>query len=199
MSENACDFVLPQIKYRTILFPIIFNFTGWNDPLSKHFIFTGVWPLKNKDSLPFQQAHGLQQEKTFYRWLSLPPVCLLWSEDGFNLPKDQITYSPKYAAYEKAIRAEQIARAEKMAANGSVKRQQKNPNDPARFVNKVAATKKVSEDKHSVYGLPLFDSFINYSMIEGIILIYNSKCSSRRPPVLIRRMPPISAVLPRWS
>ena len=53
-----------------------------------------------------------------------------------------ITYSPKYAAYQKAIRSEQIARAEKMVCNGSVKRQRRNPNDPARFVNKVAATQE---------------------------------------------------------
>ena len=52
-----------------------------------------------------------------------------------------ITYSPKYAAYQKAVRAEQIARAEKLISGGSVKRQSKNPNDPARFVNKIAATK----------------------------------------------------------
>ena len=51
-----------------------------------------------------------------------------------------ITYSPKYAAYQKAVRAEQITRAEKMIANGSLKRQRKNPNDPARFVNKLAVT-----------------------------------------------------------
>ena len=37
-----------------------------------------------------------------------------------------ITYSPKYAAYQKAIRAEQICRAEKMVANGSLKKQRKN-------------------------------------------------------------------------
>lgn len=53
-----------------------------------------------------------------------------------------ITYSPKYAAYQKAIRSEQIARAEKMVDNGSLKRQRKNPNDPARFVNKIAATRE---------------------------------------------------------
>lgn len=53
-----------------------------------------------------------------------------------------ITYSPKYAAYQKAIRAEQIARAEKMVASGSLKRQCKNPNDPARFVNRIAVTKE---------------------------------------------------------
>lgn len=51
-----------------------------------------------------------------------------------------ITYSPKYAAYQKAVRAEQVARAEKMVAGGSFKRQRKNPNDPARFVNKIAVT-----------------------------------------------------------
>lgn len=53
-----------------------------------------------------------------------------------------ITYSPKYAAYQKAIRAEQIARAEKMIAGGALKKQRKNPNDPARFVNKIAVTKE---------------------------------------------------------
>ena len=51
-----------------------------------------------------------------------------------------ITYSPKYAAYQKSVRAEQIARAEKMVSNGSLKKQRKNPNDPARFVNKIAVT-----------------------------------------------------------
>lgn len=51
-----------------------------------------------------------------------------------------ITYSPKYAAYQKAVRAEQVTRAEKMVADGSFKKQRKNPNDPARFVNKVAVT-----------------------------------------------------------
>lgn len=53
-----------------------------------------------------------------------------------------ITYSPKYAAYQKAIRVEQVARAEKMVACGSMKRQRRNPNDPARFINKIAATKE---------------------------------------------------------
>ena len=52
-----------------------------------------------------------------------------------------ITYSPKYAAYQKAVRGEQVARAEKMVSSGSLKRQRKNPNDPARFVNKVSVTK----------------------------------------------------------
>ena len=53
-----------------------------------------------------------------------------------------ITYSPKYAAYQKAGRAEQISRAEKMISSGSLKKQRKNPNDPARFVNRIAVTRE---------------------------------------------------------
>lgn len=51
-----------------------------------------------------------------------------------------ITYSPKYAEYQKTIRGKQIERAEKMVSDGKMKKQRKNPNDPARFVGKVAVT-----------------------------------------------------------
>lgn len=51
-----------------------------------------------------------------------------------------ITYSPKYAAYQKTIRSKQIEHAEKMVADGKRKAQRKNPNDPARFVGKIAVT-----------------------------------------------------------
>ena len=62
-----------------------------------------------------------------------------------------ITYSPKYASYQKAVRAEQIARAEKLVANGTLKKQRKNPNDPARFVNKIAATEEGEKAKIHYY------------------------------------------------
>ena len=51
-----------------------------------------------------------------------------------------ITYSPKYAAYQKEIRRRQIERAEKMAASGKRKAERKKPNDPARFVGRLAVT-----------------------------------------------------------
>ena len=51
-----------------------------------------------------------------------------------------VTYSPKYAAYQKAVRATQIARAEKMVDSGSAKKERRNPNDPARFIGKFAVT-----------------------------------------------------------
>ena len=51
-----------------------------------------------------------------------------------------ITYSPKYAAYHRSVRAAQIARAEKMLKNGVMKKQRRNPNDPARFIGKTAVT-----------------------------------------------------------
>ena len=52
-----------------------------------------------------------------------------------------ITYSPKYALYQKTIRDKQVERAEKLVGNGKVKKNRKNPNDPARFIGTIAATK----------------------------------------------------------
>ena len=52
-----------------------------------------------------------------------------------------ITYSPKYALYQKAIRGRQVERAQKMLESGSSKKNRRNPNDPARFIGKTAVTK----------------------------------------------------------
>ena len=52
-----------------------------------------------------------------------------------------ITYSPKYALYQKAVRDKQVERAQKMLESGSTKKNRKNPNDPARFIGKKAVTK----------------------------------------------------------
>lgn len=53
-----------------------------------------------------------------------------------------ITYSPKYALYQKSIRDRQVERAQKMLDSGKSKRNRKNPNDPARFIGKIAVTKE---------------------------------------------------------
>ena len=52
-----------------------------------------------------------------------------------------ITYSPKYAFYQKTIRDRQIERAEQLLAAGTTKKNRKNPNDPARFIGTMAVTK----------------------------------------------------------
>ena len=51
-----------------------------------------------------------------------------------------ITYSPKYALYQKSIREKQVERAQKMLDSGNTKKNRKNPNDPARFIGTTAAT-----------------------------------------------------------
>lgn len=51
-----------------------------------------------------------------------------------------ITYSPKYARYQKAIRDKQVDRAKAMLDSGKVKKERKNPNDPARFISKLTTT-----------------------------------------------------------
>lgn len=52
-----------------------------------------------------------------------------------------VTYSPKYALYQKTLREKQVERAQKMLDSGSTKKNRKNPNDPARFIGSAAATK----------------------------------------------------------
>lgn len=52
-----------------------------------------------------------------------------------------VTYSPKYALYQKTIREKQVERAQAMIHSGSTKKTYRNPNDPARFIGTEAATK----------------------------------------------------------
>ena len=52
-----------------------------------------------------------------------------------------ITYSPKYALYQKSIHDKQVERAQKILDSGNAKKNRKNPNDPARFIGKMAVTK----------------------------------------------------------
>ena len=71
--------------------------------------------------------------------------CLFYKDCPYTTKKLHqrliITYSPKYAAYQKEIRRKQVERAEKMVASGKRKAERKNHNDPARFVGKLAVTK----------------------------------------------------------
>ena len=53
-----------------------------------------------------------------------------------------ITYSPKYALYQKSLRDKQVERAQKMLDSGKSKKNRKNPNDPARFIGKIAVTEE---------------------------------------------------------
>ena len=57
-----------------------------------------------------------------------------------------ITYSPKYAAYQRTIRDKQVERAQKMLDSGNTKKNRKNPNDPARFIEKTAVTPEGEAD-----------------------------------------------------
>ena len=51
-----------------------------------------------------------------------------------------VTYSPKYKAYQRRIRARQIERAEKMIKSPGKIRKGKNQNDPARLIQKMSVT-----------------------------------------------------------
>lgn len=70
---------------------------------------------------------------------------LFYKEEPYSSKKLEqrliITYSPKYAAYQKEIRQKQVERAMEMLKAGKHTKQRKNPNDPARFISKEAVTK----------------------------------------------------------
>lgn len=62
-----------------------------------------------------------------------------------------VTYSPKYAAYQKSIREKQVQRAVNMIQkNGKMKKERRNPNDPARFIDKITVTEngELIEDQY---------------------------------------------------
>ena len=52
----------------------------------------------------------------------------------------QTSLKPQYARYQKSVWDAQIERAEKMLSTGTIKKERRNPNDPARFIGKVVAT-----------------------------------------------------------
>ena len=75
-----------------------------------------------------------------------------------------ITYSPKYAAYQRTIRDKQVERAQKMLDSGNTKKNRKTPNDPARFIEKTAVTPegeaadiKYSLDENKITEETLYD------------------------------------------
>ena len=62
-----------------------------------------------------------------------------------------ITYSPSYAVYQRNVRQAQLERAEKMVRLKNVKKQRKNPNDPARFIKTTAITQDGEVAKKKLY------------------------------------------------
>ena len=78
-----------------------------------------------------------------------------------------VTYSPKYAAYQKKIREGQLERADKMVKAGNIRKQRSNPNDPARFVKvtnttedgEVAEEKSYSIDQDKVNNESMYDGY----------------------------------------
>lgn len=64
-----------------------------------------------------------------------------------------VTYSPKYKAYQKRIREQQIARAMKMMEQPGRKRRGKNQNDPARFIKTTSVTDDGEIAEKKVYAL----------------------------------------------
>lgn len=66
-----------------------------------------------------------------------------------------VTYSPKYKAYQRKIREQQINRAKKLIDNPKTKRRGKTQNDPARFIKQLSVTDDGEIAQKKVYALDM--------------------------------------------
>ena len=83
-----------------------------------------------------------------------------------------VTYSPKYAAYQKKIRDNQIDRAKKMVSDGGkLKKTRNNPNDPARFIEITSTTSngEIAEEKHATINQDKVDEEAIYDGFYAVI------------------------------
>ena len=81
---------------------------------------------------------------------------------GIDLPAFFVLFSSN----QKRIRDAQVERAENMIKSGKLKKNRKNPNDPARFVEKLAVTKD-GEKADIKYYLDE-DKIANEEMYDGL-------------------------------
>lgn len=97
------------------------------------------WALDKEDSFFELKTNSrvnfkdIDKDKLYYREEPLPVK---------NIENQRliVTYSPKYAAYQKRIREKQANIALKMIKNGKFKKNRNNPNDPARLIVKTSTT-----------------------------------------------------------
>ena len=100
---------------------------------------------------------------------------LLYKEDPYSHKsiKDQrliITYSSKYAAYQRKIREKQVERAKALIASGE-KRKSRNPNDPKRFIRKTSTTQngEVADQNYCELDQEMIDNEAMYDGLYGIV------------------------------
>lgn len=82
-----------------------------------------------------------------------------------------VTYSPKYKAYQRKIRNLQIERAKKLIENkDSLKKERRNPNDPARLIKKTSITPNGEVANNSIYELD-YEAIHNEELYDGFYAV----------------------------
>ena len=97
-----------------------------------------------------------------------------------------VTYSPKYAAYQRSIREKQIARARLILDSPGRKRKGKNQNDPMRFVKKISVTDSGEIAEKNVYDLDL-DRIKEEQMYDGFYAVITNLDSDVSEIIRINR------------
>lgn len=93
--------------------------------------------------------------------------------DSKNLSENLIvTYSPKYKNYQRTIRSRQVERAHNsIKKDGQLKKQRKNPNDPARFFKETAITEQgeVASKKYYHVDQSIIDEEAKYDGFYAVV------------------------------
>lgn len=92
-----------------------------------------------------------------------------------------VTYSPKYKAYQQRIRHGQIERAQKiLESGGTLKKNRKNPNDPARFITTIQTTKngEVAEETYQTLNLKAIEEEQKYDGFYGVVTNLEDRVST---------------------
>ena len=132
------------------------------------------WALKDEDFFVLSTS---ERFKGSIKDLDSKDDILLYKEDPYphKSIKDQrliITYSSKYAAYQRSIREKQVERARTLINNGSIKTS-RNPNDPKRFIKKTSTTENGEVASETCYEIneTAIDNEAMYDGFYGIVTV----------------------------
>lgn len=140
----------------------------FNNREGRHFIT--VQSLKDKKIAPYLQEWALSPEEwhvsgqdntvtLFTDEAAKVRDRVLYKERWINENNLEqrliVTYSEKYALYQRTLRQQQIERALKAINNGTARRKKKSPNDASRFIAETHFTDSAEVAEHTHYDLDL--------------------------------------------
>jgi Transposase len=149
-TNNRCFVTTQSVKkLKPHLHEWAFDLSGWSlegDRSDKKRLYnlSDIFNMDFSDAANAKHKQALLQQ-TFYkeRWIN---------EDGLE-QRFIVTYSLKYALYQKHIRSQQVERASRLIDSGAARIEARTPNDHRRFISKQAFTQDGEAAKKTRYAV----------------------------------------------